>query len=112
MEHGWDAGPSEWGGFYLGAPLPGGPFQVEVSVDAQKALKKLDKNVQKAMLDKIEQLKAYPEVSGVKRMFGKAYGRERLKFWDWRMEFSVNLNERKIIVEKIGHRDTMYEEYH
>ena len=113
----WDSG---WypgmGYYYLGADTPAspapGPFNVEISKDAEKALKKLDKNVQKAMQDKIEQLKAYPEVSGVKRMWGKAYGRERLKFWDYRMEFSVNMKEHKIVIEKIGHRDTMYDEYH
>lgn len=93
-----------------GTPVP--KYNVVITAEAEKALKKLPKNIQKAMQDKMEQLRAYPEVSGVKRMWGKAYGKERLKFWDWRMEFKVDENARTITVEKIGHRDTMYDEYH
>jgi len=110
MEYGWE---SELGqSWFLGAANPPAGYEVLITPEAQKSLDKLPRNIQKAMYDKMDQLKAYPEVSGVKRMWGKAYGKERMKFWDWRMEFSVNERERKIIVEKIGHREEVYWEYH
>lgn len=87
-------------------------FRVAISPEAEKGLSELPKNIQKAMRDKIEQLESYPEVSGIKRMWGEAFGKERMKFWDWRMEFSVDQNARTITIEKIGHRDTIYGEYH
>jgi len=93
-------------------PVQSEGYQVSVTPDAQKSLDELPGNIKKAMSDKIEQLKAYPEVSGIRRMFGAAKGKQRMKFWDWRMEFSTDENTKTIVVDKIGHRDTMYDEYH
>jgi len=111
MEYGWDTETlgQSW---FLGAAAPPPGYTVLIVPEAQKALDKLPRNIQKAMYDKMEQLKAYPEVSGVRRMWGGAYGKQRMKFWDWRMEFTVDEKAKTILVTKIGHRDTMYEEYH
>src|SRR5262249_23773916 len=49
-------------------PPPGGPYNVLITDEARKAYDKLPGNIQKAMADKMEQLKAYPEVSGVRFM--------------------------------------------
>lgn len=87
-------------------------YLVLIMPEAQKALNEIPKNIQTAMYDKMQQLKGYPEISGIKRMWGKAYGKERLKFWDWRMEFVVDEKAKTITVTKIGHRDTLYDEYH
>lgn len=87
-------------------------FQVFVTPEAQKSLDELPGNIHKAMADKIAALEGYPEVAGVKRMWGEAYGKQRLKFWDWRMEFSVDMKIKMIVIEKIGHRDSTYDEYH
>jgi len=111
VEYGWDG---VWEhpamGYALGAAGP--PFRVLITPEAEKAFKKLPRNIQKAMQDKMDQLKAYPEVSGIKMMWGEAYGKQRLKFWDWRMEFSVNEKDRTILIEKVGHRNDIYDEYH
>lgn len=93
-------------------PAGRAPYTVLITPEAQKSLDAVPGNVRKAMLDKMEQLKGYPEVSGIKRMFGEAFGKQRLKFWDWRMEFSVDEKTRTVLVEKIGHREEVYWEYH
>jgi mRNA-degrading endonuclease RelE of RelBE toxin-antitoxin system len=93
-------------------PMQKAQYDVRISEEAQKGLDEIPRNIQKAMYDKIEQLKSYPEVSGIKRMWGEAYGKERMKFWDWRMEFTSDEKTKTILVTKVGHRDTLYDEYH
>jgi mRNA-degrading endonuclease RelE of RelBE toxin-antitoxin system len=96
------------------AAAPTGPFTIFLTEDSEKAFNELPANVKEAMNEIIERLKSWPEVSGVKPLFGKGYApnKFRMKTWDWRMEFLVNPATREITVARIGHRDTFYDEYH
>ena len=95
-------------------PKKTGFFQVVMTPEAQKAYEDLPGNVKVSMDEIIDRLRAWPEVSGVRSLFGKGYSANkfRMKTWDWRIEFLVNMQERVISVIRIGHRDTFYDEYH
>jgi mRNA-degrading endonuclease RelE of RelBE toxin-antitoxin system len=82
--------------------------------EAQKAIQELPGNVRQAMWQILERLIAWPEVSGVRSLFGKGYAANkfRMKTWDWRIEFLVDMPNRTITVTRIGHRDSFYDEYH
>lgn len=90
------------------------PFLVIVTEEAKKAFQDLPRNVQDAMHQIMDRLMAWPEVSGVRSLFGKGYAANkfRMKTWDWRIEFLVDMPARTITVTRIGHRDSFYDEYH
>ena len=87
---------------------------ISMTQEASDVFVELPRNVKAAMSQIMERLTAWPEVSGVRSLFGKGYAANkfRMKTWDWRIEFLVDLKARKITVTKIGHRDTFYDEYH
>jgi mRNA-degrading endonuclease RelE of RelBE toxin-antitoxin system len=91
-----------------------GPFIVSMTEEAKKEYEAVPGNVKESMQEIMDRLKAWPEVSGVRSLFGKGYApnKFRMKTWDWRMEFLVNPTMRTITVVRIGHRDTFYDEYH
>lgn len=91
-----------------------GPFIVSISPEAQKDYEELPGNVKEAMDQIMGRLRAWPEVSGVRSLFGKGYAANkfRMKTWDWRVEFLVDQASRTITVIRVGHRDTFYDEYH
>lgn len=82
--------------------------------EAQVGYDEAPNNVKGAMDEIMERLASWPEVSGVRPLFGKGYmpGKFRMKTWDWRIEFYVNEREHSITILRIGHRDTFYDEYH
>lgn len=90
------------------------PFNVLITPDAQREYDGLPANMKAALDEIVERLKAWPEVSGVKRLFGKGYApnKFRVKMWDWRVEFLVNSDSHEITIIRIGRRDTFYDEYH
>ena len=58
-----------------------------------------------AMLDRLE---SWPDVSGAKPLRGSLVGKYRLRTGDFRIQFRVTGD--MVLVEKIGHRDSFYEE--
>lgn len=99
-----------------GTPLsaPTGPFKVLITDDAQREFDGLPRDAQEGITEIMDRLRAWPEVSGVRSLFGKGYApnKFRIKFWDWRVEFVVNPATREITVTRMGRRDTFYDEYH
>ena len=91
-----------------------GPFSVIMTREAIDGFRDLPGNVKRAMEQILERLRAWPEVSGVRSLFGKGYAANkfRMKTWDWRIEFLVDEQNRTITVTRVGHRDTFYDEYH
>lgn len=82
--------------------------------EARDGYDELPANVKVSMDEIMRRLETWPEVSGVRPLFGKGYqaGKFRMKTWDWRIEFQVVPEKREIHVLRIGHRDTFYDEYH
>jgi mRNA-degrading endonuclease RelE of RelBE toxin-antitoxin system len=89
-------------------------FRVLIMPEAEKSYDKLPRNVKKSMDEIMIRLRSWPEVSGVRSLFGKGYApnKFRMKTWDWRIEFLVNAKEWTITVTRIGHRNDFYDEYH
>ena len=56
----------------------------------------------------VERLRQWPAVSGAKPLSGRLAGRFRLRTGDYRLQFRIE--EDRIVVEKIGHRDRFYED--
>jgi mRNA-degrading endonuclease RelE of RelBE toxin-antitoxin system len=96
------------------APSPSGPYKILIRPEAQQEFDALPANVQDSVTEIFERLKSWPEVSGVKPLFGKGYApnKFRAKTWDWRVEFIVNPAIREITIIRIGHRDSFYDVYH
>lgn len=91
-----------------------GRFTISMTREASEGFQSLPGNVKRAMEQILDRLRAWPEVSGVRSLFGKGYAANkfRMKTWDWRIEFLVDLPHRTITVTRVGHRDTFYDEYH
>lgn len=82
--------------------------EVEMSMEAQRQLDELHGTIHVRVLKLIERLADWPEVSGVKPLRGKLAGHYRLRTGDYRLQFHLENN--RIIIEKIGHRDGFYQE--
>lgn len=96
------------------APRRGGGdgYKVILSAEAQAQYDDLAANIKRAVGERLDRLKYWPEVSGVGPMWGEAQGKHRIKFWDWRVIFEVSDQTNTITVEKIEHRSTSYGEFH
>jgi mRNA interferase RelE/StbE len=71
-------------------------------------LKKLDKQISKRILDKIdESLKSNPVPHDAKIIVGE-HGIFRLRIGDYRALYRVNYTEKKIIIVKIDKRERVY----
>ena len=73
--------------------------------EALKDLKKLDKQISKFILKKIESLKNYPVVSNIKKL-KNFYPPYRYRINDYRILFDIEDNT--IIIFKIVHRKDAY----
>lgn len=89
-------------------------YTVYMRPEAEEAFLKLSGNVKEGVREIIERLKAWPNVSGARPLFGRGWApnKFRMKTWDWRVEFVVNPAASEISIVRIGHRDTFYDEYH
>jgi mRNA-degrading endonuclease RelE of RelBE toxin-antitoxin system len=81
---------------------------VLLSPESARQLQDLPLTVQARMLQLIERLQHWPQVSGAKPLRGELAGHFRMRTGDYRLQF--HLSARRIIIEKIGHRDGFYED--
>lgn len=81
---------------------------------ARKEYDALSGDVKELINELIDRLKGWPDVSGVKHLFGKGYApnKYRMKTWDWRMEVLADPSTHTLTIIRVGHRDTFYDEYH
>jgi mRNA interferase RelE/StbE len=73
---------------------------------AIKFLKKLDKNIQRKIISKIDSLKDIPRIG--KPLTGNLKGLWRLRYDQFRIIYKINDTELKIYVLDIGNRDNIY----
>ena len=97
-----------------GQPAMPPKHRVLITDEARREYDALSANVQGLVDEILQRLGSWPEVSGTRSLFGKGYapGKFRMKTWDWRVEFQVDDKAGTITVQRIGHRDTFYDEYH
>ena len=92
--------------------------EVALTEEARQEIKDLKNPVIAARVYKlIDRLKQWPNVSGVKALSGNLAGKYRLRTGDYRVQFRVEskadasgFTKRKVIVEKVGHRDGFYDD--
>lgn len=82
-------------------------MKVLLSREAQQDFAELPKVVRARLHALFARLARWPDVSGAKPMRGKLAGRFRLRTGDYRLLFRVD--DDRVVVERIGHRDRFYE---
>ena len=81
--------------------------KVSLTREAAEGLEDLPLVIHSRVLTLLERLAKWPAVSGAKSLTGPLAGRYRLRTGDYRVQF--RLEGQAVIVEKIGHRDRLYE---
>lgn len=81
--------------------------EVTLTPEAAAELDDLQEPIHTRVLKLLERLQKWPAVSGAKPLRGKLAGRYRMRTGDYRLQFRVE--GKRVIVERIGHRDRFYE---
>jgi len=82
-------------------------FEVSFSNKAARELKKLDKQVQKRIIEKLIQYANSENLTEAKRLTNPLLGEWRYRIGDYRVIFDLVDNE--ILVLKVAHRSEVYE---
>jgi mRNA interferase RelE/StbE len=82
--------------------------QVTLTAQARAQLDKMPMTIRVRMFAVVERLAKWPDVSGAKPLRGELAGRYRIRTGDYRLMFRVEGDD--LIIERIGHRSTFYEE--
>jgi mRNA interferase RelE/StbE len=82
-------------------------YQVEVSIAAQRQLKKLPKSERPLITATIEALANNPRPSGVVKMEGEA-DTYRVRVKNYRVVYEIQDKQLLVVVIRIGHRRDVY----
>lgn len=80
---------------------------VRILPEAFRQIERLPPTIHRRMLQALERLEHWPDVSGAKPLRGSLAGRFRIRTGDYRLQFFVDGND--VVVEKVGHRDGFYD---
>lgn len=80
-------------------------YEIIFSDSAKKQLKKLEKNIQKRILNALERIIVRPEAFVKKLVGSSAY---RLRVGDYRVILDIDKGKLLILVIKIGYRRNIY----
>jgi mRNA-degrading endonuclease RelE of RelBE toxin-antitoxin system len=83
-------------------------MEAVVSASALEEFTRLPRPIQTRVIQLVERLGRWPNVSGAKPLSGNLAGHFRLRTGDYRVQFRVDRG--LVIVERIGHRDGFYDE--
>lgn len=83
-------------------------FKVLLHPLALKSFTKLDKEIQRQIKNKLNELEEYPEQRGKHMRYTKFW---TLKIGDYRAIYEVKKKEMEVIVLFIGHRDDVYDDF-
>lgn len=93
--------------------MPSKPYRVEFDAHARKALARLDKPVQRRIIDALKRLAADPrgQQPQVKPLKGDdAPGAYRLRVGDYRVIYDLYDEKLWVWVVRVGHRSTAYDD--
>jgi mRNA-degrading endonuclease RelE of RelBE toxin-antitoxin system len=79
-----------------------------VTASALEEFTKLPRPIQTRVIQIVERLRHWPNVSGAKPLSGGLAGHFRLRTGDYRVQF--RLDRDTVIIERMGHRDGFYDE--
>ena len=83
-------------------------FKIFYSSSAEKFLEKLEKQISKRILDKIEKLSENPVPSNSRRILVNKELIFRIRIGDFRVLYNINHQENKIIIININKRAKIY----
>jgi len=83
-------------------------FNIEFSSHAKRFLKKIDKQLAKRLIDKIEKLSIEPFPSDVKRVVNRKEKIFRLRVGDYRIQYTVHYEENLVFISDIEKRPKAY----
>jgi mRNA interferase RelE/StbE len=83
------------------------PFEVILSEESQKFLKKCDKSTKDRILDRLENLREDPRIG--KPLTANLTGLWSLRIGDYRAIYQIKDNELIVVVIKVGHRKNIYD---
>ena len=84
------------------------PYEVEVSQRAQADLLRLDSRPALRVSDKIDWLAENADLVHHEAMTGQFRGMHRLRAGDYRVVYALDRENRKIIIDSVGHRREIY----
>lgn len=82
-------------------------FEIVLSNQAEKFIRKADKTLAIRLAQQLESLKSEPSGHDSKRIIGRELFRVRVG--DYRILYAVKYDQNKILVEKIDHRERVYD---
>lgn len=82
-------------------------MKVTIRDDALDDLEHLPGSMQERVLEVVERLEHWPQVSGVKALTGDWRGYSRIRTGDYRVVFNVFAD--RIVVVRVAHRKEVYE---
>lgn len=90
--------------------MPTPHYSVTYKPSAAKALRKLDRQHQRAIVTAIDALTADPRPDGVKKLQG-GNGEYRIRVGAYRVVYDINDGELIILVLHLGHRKEVYRKH-
>jgi mRNA interferase RelE/StbE len=82
-------------------------YQIEITPAAQRNIKKLPKNIQQQIIEKLEELVLEPRPMGVVKLAAKE-DLYRLRMGNYRIIYRIQDPVLSILITKIGHRRDIY----
>lgn len=82
-------------------------YQVEITPAAKRQIKKLVKQTQELIIQRLEQLAENPRPPGVLKMEGEE-NLYRVRIGDYRIIYEIQDRVLLIVVVKVGHRGDVY----
>jgi mRNA interferase RelE/StbE len=82
-------------------------FEVSFSVKAARELKKLDKQIQRRIIEKLTQYAITENLSEAKKLTNPLLGEWRYRIGDYRVIFDISGKEMQVL--KVAHRSEVYE---
>jgi mRNA interferase RelE/StbE len=82
-------------------------YSVELSRDAAKTIRNLDRITQRRLVAKLHELAEYPRPPNVKKLVGDADA-WRVRVGDFRIVYEIHDRKLLILVLDIGHRREVY----
>ncbi|MBS3132253.1 type II toxin-antitoxin system RelE/ParE family toxin [Candidatus Woesearchaeota archaeon] len=82
-------------------------YQIEFTEKALKQISKLEKEIQKRILNSLERIRIRPE-SYVTQLVGEPY--YKLRVGDYRLIIDIQNDRLILLVVKVGHRKNIYKE--
>ena len=83
------------------------PYEVLLSEDSERFLKKCDKSIKNRIMDKLENLEDNPRQG--KLLTANLAGLWSLRIGDYRAIYKIKDNELLVLVIEIGHRKNIYD---